>query len=102
MIIGILICTIGIIPMVLAASTSKMFKGSELSTALFIYMVLIGLWQVMIGILYFKELMDEKWILFIFKLLRFAPTYSVLVVFLLTYTIIKNNPLISEKSIFLK
>lgn len=90
MIIGLLVLTIGIIPIVLAFSVRRLFKGSELSFGLLIYMILISIWQADIGILYFNNLFSERVILLLFRLFRIAPTFAIPVTFYVAYTIIKK------------
>lgn len=93
MIIGLLIFTIGLIPFVLALYIKK---GSKLSFGLFLFMILITIWQVDIGILYFKEQFSKETILFLFRLFRIAPTFAIPVVFYIAYEILKNSITSSE------
>ncbi|XJZ26871.1 ATP-binding protein [Bacillota bacterium Lsc_1132] len=88
MIIGLLICTIGIIPIVLALNVRGLYKGSELSVGLLIYMILISIWQANIGILYFKDLLSENTVLLLFRLFRIAPTFAIPATFYVAYIII--------------
>jgi signal transduction histidine kinase len=91
MIIGILVCTIGLIPIVLAFGVRKLYKGSDLSLGLLIYMILISIWQADIGILYFKDILDERTIFWFFRLFRLAPTFAIPVTFYVAFTIIKKH-----------
>lgn len=97
MIIGILVCAIGIIPIVLAIGIDRLYKGTQLSNGLLTYMFLITLWQENIGILYFKGLYNEDVILVLFRLFRLAPIYAIPVVFYIAY-IIMNTYSTSFKS----
>ncbi|WML43905.1 ATP-binding protein [Neobacillus sp. PS3-40] len=90
MIIGILICTIGIIPIVLALGIKRIYKGTKLSLSLFIYMLLITIWQEDIGILYFKDLFNQDVILNLFRLCRIALIYGIPVVFYVAYVIMNQ------------
>jgi signal transduction histidine kinase len=90
MIIGILICTIGIIPIVLALGIKIIYKGTKLSLSLFIYMLLITIWQEDIGILYFKDLFNQDVILNLFRLCRIALIYGIPVVFYVAYVIMNQ------------
>ncbi|WP_174615992.1 sensor histidine kinase [Virgibacillus ihumii] len=92
MITGLLICTIGLIPLVLGLSIRAIYKESKVSSVLFIYMVLITVWQFNVGILYFGNVLPESVVLFLFKLFRAGPTLSIIVVFYLTYIFIKDQP----------
>ncbi|UII55584.1 ATP-binding protein [Cytobacillus spongiae] len=97
MIVGLLVCIIGIIPIVLAISTRRIFKGTELSFAVFIIMLLISIWQVDVGILYFHGMLGEEQTLFLFRLFRIAPTFSIPCVFFVVYTMLQNNPITFER-----
>ena len=90
MIIGLLICTIGIIPIFLALSVNKLYKGSNLSKPLLIYMILITIWQVDIGILYFRDELNDQVALMLFRLFRLSSTFAVPAVFFIAYVIIQN------------
>lgn len=90
MIIGLLVCTIGLIPIVLALTVHQMYKGLKLSSGLFIYMILITLWQLNIGVLYFNEILPESLSLFLFRLFRAGPTFSVLAVYYIAHVTIEN------------
>ncbi|MFK4996700.1 hypothetical protein ACI2OX_01680 [Bacillus sp. N9] len=92
MIIGLLICAIGLIPSVLALTMHNFYKESKLSVGLVIYMLLITIWQFDVGILYFKDLLKEEIILILFKLFRMGTTFSIPVVFFVAYSIIKLQP----------
>ncbi|WP_010529162.1 sensor histidine kinase [Lentibacillus jeotgali] len=92
MITGLLICTIGLIPLVLGLSIRAIYKESKLSSVLSIYMVLITIWQFDVGILYFGDVLSEDVILFLFKLLRAGPTFSIIVMFYITYIFLKDRP----------
>ncbi|MBS4210157.1 HAMP domain-containing histidine kinase [Bacillus sp. FJAT-50079] len=89
---GLLICAIGLIPIVLALTMHNFYKESKLSVGLVIYMLLITLWQFDVGILYFEGLLKEEIILILFKLFRMGPTFSIPVVFYVAYSIIKLQP----------
>jgi signal transduction histidine kinase len=91
MIIGLLVCSIGLIPLVLAFSVNRIYKDSNLSIGLLIYMILISIWQGDIGILYFKNLLNEQNVLWLFRLLRIAPTFAIPAVFYIAYVIIENS-----------
>jgi signal transduction histidine kinase len=90
MIIGILICIIGIIPIVLALGIKRIYKGTKLSFGLFIYMLLITIWQENIGFLYFKDLINKDLILFLFRVCRIALIYEIPVVFYIAYVIMNQ------------
>lgn len=90
MIIGLLVCTIGVIPIFLALSVNRLYKGSNLSKPLLIYMILISIWQADIGILYFRDVFNDQVILWLFRLFRLSSTFSVPVVFYIAYVIIQN------------
>ncbi len=98
MIIGLLICTIGLMPLVLALSMKSIYKESKLSTALFVYMLLVAIWQIDVGILYFADGLSEETALILFKLLRLGPTFSVPIVFYITCTILNDEPTILKRS----
>jgi signal transduction histidine kinase len=91
MIIGLLICAIAMIPIVLAIGIRNLYKGSELSYWLLIYMGIVSVWQLDVSILYFKDVLSEDTILFIFRLLRFSTVFSIPVVFYITYIIINKH-----------
>ncbi|WHY00384.1 ATP-binding protein [Neobacillus sp. DY30] len=91
MIIGLLICAIAIIPIVLAVGIRNLYKGSELSFWLLIYMGIVCVWQLDVSILYFKDVLSENTILFIFRLLRISTIFSIPIVFYITYIIINKH-----------
>lgn len=91
MIISLLIAIIGIIPIVLAVSVLKLYKGSELSLVLFFYMFTISLWQLDIAVLYLKGTFAEDTILWLFKIFRMGPTFMVPIVFYLSYILVKKH-----------
>lgn len=90
MIIGLLVCTIGIIPIFLGLSVNSLFKGSKLAFVLLLYMIFITIWQENIGILYFNDQLNEQVILFLFRLFRIGPTFAIPIVFYVAYIIIKK------------
>lgn len=92
MIIGLLVMTIGLIPVILAFSVSRIYRETVLSHGLFTYMVLITIWQLDIAVLYFREFLSEQQALILFRLFRLAPTFAVLIVYYIAYNILKNNP----------
>ncbi|WP_228409607.1 sensor histidine kinase [Radiobacillus deserti] len=49
-------------------------------------------WQMDVGILYFKGILEEDTILTLFKLFRLGPTFSVPIVFFIAYRVMKNEP----------
>ncbi|MCJ8009073.1 ATP-binding protein [Lederbergia wuyishanensis] len=91
-VIGLLICTIGLIPIVLAINIKKIYRESKLSRGLFFYMIFITVWQIDIGVLYFNEVWSEKTVLFLFKLFRIGPTFAVVMIFYIAYLILEGEP----------
>lgn len=91
MIISFLIISIGIIPIVLAISILKIYKGSELSYALLFYMLSISFWQIDIAVLYLKGILSEELILWLFKFFRAGPTFMIPLVFYLSYVTVKKH-----------
>lgn len=89
-IIAFLITIIGIIPIVLAISVLKIYKGSELGYALLLYMLSIGFWQMDIASLYLKDILPENVILWLFRIFRVGPTFMIPLVFYLSYVSIKK------------
>ncbi|MFP7492950.1 HAMP domain-containing sensor histidine kinase [Terribacillus saccharophilus] len=92
MVIGVLICAIGLLPFFLALSIGKVYDETKLSIGMIIYMSLITIWQLDIGVLYFKDVLSEGTILILFKLFRFGPTFGLSIVLYVAYRIIKNQP----------
>jgi signal transduction histidine kinase len=101
MIVGILICIIGLIPIVLALGINRIYKGTKLSLGLFIYMLLITIWQEDIGILYFKDLFKQDTILFLFRVCRIALIFEIPVVFYVGYVIINQYSTTFKRDPFL-
>ncbi|MFJ6413371.1 sensor histidine kinase [Terribacillus saccharophilus] len=98
MIIGILICAIGLLPLFLALSISKVYNETKLSTGMVLYMILITIWQLEIGVLYFKDVLSEDTILFLFKLFRIGPTFGLPIVLYVAYWIIKDQPSVMKEA----
>ncbi|RDW19658.1 sensor histidine kinase [Oceanobacillus chungangensis] len=90
---GILIITIGLIPIVLAFAISQIFKGSKLSKGLFIGMCLLAFWQFYIGVLYFEESWNEDVVLLLFRMFRFGPIFTIPTLFYLISIIIQDEPM---------
>lgn len=90
MIVGLLICAIGLIPIVLAFSVNKIYKKSNLTLGITLLMVMISGWQQGIGVLYFTDLLDEQSAFWLFRIFRFAPTFSVPATFFVAYSTIKS------------
>lgn len=61
-------------------------------------MLLITIWQFDVGILYFKGVIPKHIILFLFKLFRMGPTFSVPLVFYVGYIILKDQPTMIKDS----
>lgn len=97
-VIGLLICTIGLIPIVLAFSVSKIYNESKLAQGLSIYMILITTWQFYVGILYFEQIWNEEITLFLFRLFRMGPTFSIPVIFYLVCTIVEGQPRMGKEN----
>ncbi|WP_255220206.1 sensor histidine kinase [Terribacillus saccharophilus] len=97
MIIGILICAIGLLPLFLAWSISKVYNETKLSVGMIISMILITIWQLDIGVLYFKDVLSEEMVLFLFKLFRAGPTFTLPMVLYMAYWIINNQPSVTRK-----
>lgn len=91
MIIAFLIAIIGIIPIVLAISVFKIYKGSELAFALFLYMLSISFWQLDIAVLYLKDVLSEELITWLFRFFRIGPTFTIPLVFYLAYVLINKH-----------
>ncbi|WP_245911417.1 sensor histidine kinase [Paraliobacillus ryukyuensis] len=64
-------------------------------------MILITIWQFDVGILYFEKIFSDDIILFLFKLFRLGPTFSVPIVLYVAYTIIKDQPAMLKESSWL-
>lgn len=90
MIIGLLVFTIGMIPIVLALNVNRMNNGSKLSLGWILFMITITIWQADIGVLYLKDFLSEETILFLFRLFRIASTYAIPIVFYIAYAILKD------------
>lgn len=93
MIIGIFIFMIGLIPIVLAIGTFRLFNGSKFSIALLIYMLFISIWQFSVSVLYFPTILSEETALFLFRLFRIGPTFSIAIIFYIVIIILNNNKL---------
>lgn len=91
LIIACLIALIGMIPIVLAICLIKIYKGSELATALLLYMLFISFWQLDVAVLYTKGVISKDLITFLFRLFRLGPTFLVPIVFYLAYILIKKH-----------
>lgn len=103
MIIGLLISTIGLLPLVLGFVIRSVFKELRLSNVLFLFMVAISIWQLDVGVLYLGKLFPPDVVLFLFKLFRMGPTFAMLILFYLTYRIVKDQPsTLTEYSILTK
>lgn len=98
MIIGILICAIGLLPLFLALSINKVYNETKLSVGMTISMILITIWQLDIGVLYFRDVLSEDTVLFLFKLFRAGPTFSLPMVLYMAYWIINNQPSVMKKT----
>ncbi|SNZ03149.1 Histidine kinase-, DNA gyrase B-, and HSP90-like ATPase [Terribacillus aidingensis] len=97
MVTGILICAIGLLPLFLALSISKVYNETKLSVGMVISMILITIWQLDIGVLYLQDVLSEGLVLFLFKLFRIGPTFSLPIVLYVAYWIIKNQPSVIKK-----
>jgi signal transduction histidine kinase len=87
--------------MVLAICVLKMYKGSELAFALFLYMLSISFWQLNIAVLYLKGVLSEELITWLFRFFRIGPTFMIPLVFYLAYVLInKHTTNIKNKSFF--
>ncbi|WP_100374293.1 sensor histidine kinase [Bacillus sp. FJAT-45037] len=93
MIISLLIIAIGLIPLVLAINTIRIYKGSELGIILLLFMMSLSFWQIDIGVLYLKSFLPEDWILWLFRLFRMGPTFIVPITFYLAYVIFNKYAL---------
>lgn len=91
MIIAFLIAIIGIIPIVLAICVLKIYKGSELAFALFLYMLSISFWQLDIAVLYLEGILSEELITWLFRFFRIGPTFMIPLVFYLAYVLINKH-----------
>ncbi|WP_245609666.1 sensor histidine kinase [Terribacillus saccharophilus] len=98
MIIGIVICAIGLLPLFLALSISKVYNETKLSVGMIICMILITIWQLDIGVLYFKDVLSEDIVLFLFKLFHGGSTFILPTVLYMAYWIINNQPSVTEKT----
>ncbi|WP_366248126.1 HAMP domain-containing sensor histidine kinase [Terribacillus aidingensis] len=98
MIIGILICAIGLLPLFLAWSIGKVYNETKLSVGMIISMILITIWQLDIGVLYFKDVLSEDIALFLFKLFRAGPIFTLPMVLYIAYWMINNQPSVTKKT----
>ena len=98
MIVGLLICSIGLIPLVVSIVIRGMYNNSRLTNGIFLYMFFITIWQFDIGILYFLDVFSESTILLLFRILRFGPTFGVPMALYVAYTIIKDQPTVLNES----
>ena len=92
MIVGLFICLIGVIPITLAFTLVKVFNKSKLSVGFFLFFMFVTLWQFDIGVLYFIDIWSKETILFLFRLFRIGPSFTVVSVFYIAYLIIENHP----------
>mgnify|MGYP001135002420 CR=1 FL=1 len=100
-IIGIMVMAVGLIPLILAKFIFNVFRGTQLSTPLSIYMALMFCWQVDIGILYFHELLPQEIIIWIFKIFRFATMYAIPATVYLSYKMFNEEMLRNDnKTLF--
>ena len=90
MIIGMLISTIGLIPIVLALIVNRMYKYTGISLGVILFMILVAIWQQDVSVLFYKDVLPKPYILFIFRVLRIAPTFQIPVVFYIAYVIVNN------------
>ncbi|PKG23562.1 sensor histidine kinase [Niallia nealsonii] len=91
MIVGIFIFMIGLIPIVLAIGTFRLFNGSKFSILLLIYMLFISIWQFSVSVLYFPTILSEETALFLFRLFRMGSTFSIAIIFYIVIIILDNN-----------
>jgi signal transduction histidine kinase len=98
MVTGILICAIGLLPLFLAMCISKVYKETKLSVGMAVSMILISIWQLDIGVLYLKGILSEDAVLFLFKLFRIGPTFTLPMVLYVAYWITKNQPSLMNKT----
>ncbi|WP_108671629.1 sensor histidine kinase [Peribacillus acanthi] len=98
MIVGLFVIMVGLIPIVLAISSRKILKGSELSTSFLLYMLCISVWQADIGVLYFGEVLEESTILVLFKLMRSGTVFAIPVFFYIAYVSVQNSPWLNEET----
>ncbi|WP_186576723.1 sensor histidine kinase [Aquibacillus kalidii] len=97
MIIALLILIIGFIPLVLGMSVFRIYKGTNLSMPLFLYMLLICLWQIDLGILYLVEILPYPTALFMFKLFRIT-VFAIPIIFYLSYKAISEHSVMIKNS----
>jgi len=80
-------------PIVLAIVINKIYRESKLSKGLFIAMILLAFWQFYVGVLYFEPFWNEDLVLFLFRLFRFGPIFTIPTLFYLIMIIIENEPM---------
>lgn len=98
MIIGLFVCIIGLIPIMLSLSVRKILKRGELFKVLSIFMILVGIWQLSIAVLYLKDILSEQLTLFLFRFLRLGTTFSIPVMFMFVYVVLRDNVVILKKN----
>lgn len=98
MLIGILIILIGIIPLILAINVRQLYRETELSLGLLVYITLIFIWQLDIGVLYLKDFIEEHVIFELFRLFRLAQIFLIPAVFYIAYITLKKHNVIFKKN----
>lgn len=58
-------------------------------------MLLLAVWQFYVGVLYFKQ-WNEEVVLFLFRLFRFGPIFTIPTLFYLIYKIIQDEPMTKD------
>ncbi len=91
--VAYLLLIISLLPITAGFALLKLYGISRLTICIFIYLFLIGIWQVDVAILYFKGVLPEETVLLLFKFLRLGPTFVCLLVFYIIYSMVDKNKL---------
>ncbi|WP_445491886.1 ATP-binding protein [Niallia sp. 03133] len=97
MVIGLFIFIIGLIPIVLALGTLRLFNNSKIAVAVLLYMILISIWQFSVCVLYFPGTLSKETALLLFRMFRMGPTYAMSAIFYVVLIIVESYQVLPTK-----
>lgn len=82
---------VSLIPLVIGTTIVRMFKKSNLSKALFMFLLLASIWQLDVSILYAYGVFQEETVDFLFRLFRIGSILLTPALFNVAYMIVKEE-----------
>lgn len=89
--VAYLFLTISVLPITVGFALLRLYGISRLTVCIFLFMLLTGIWQIDVAVLYLKGILEEETILLLFKIFRIGVNFVCPLVFYLILTMVDKT-----------